>query len=130
MRSPQFRKIDAYLIKTDDLEAAVAFHGRQLGHPVIWRTPEAVAFGLPETDTELVVHANLASEVDLLVADVGQAYHDLIVAGAKPLVPPFEIPIGRCARVEDPFGNRLTILDQSKGALATDSDQNVVGIRK
>ena len=69
---------------------------------MIWRTPDAVAFRLPETDAELVVHANLAPEVDLLVADVDEAYADLIAAGARPLMPPFEIAIGRCARVEDP----------------------------
>jgi lactoylglutathione lyase len=128
MRNPLFRKIDAYLIKADDLASAVAFYGERLGHPVIWRTPEAVAFRLPETDAELVVHAHLAPEVDLLVADVDEAYADLIAAGAKPLMPPFEIAIGRCARVEDPFGNPLTILDQSKGTFVTSSDHDVVGV--
>ena len=49
MRNPLFRKIDAYLIRSDDLAAAVAFYGERLGHEVIWRTPDAVAFRLPES---------------------------------------------------------------------------------
>jgi lactoylglutathione lyase len=36
-------------------------------------------------------------------------------AGGEPVVAPFDIAIGRCARVRDPFGNELTLLDQSKG---------------
>jgi predicted enzyme related to lactoylglutathione lyase len=130
MNGSLLRKIDAYLIKAADLDAAVAFYGARLGHAVIWRTPEAVAFRLPDTDAELVVHAQLEPEVDLLVQDVERAFADLTAAGAKPLVPPFDIAIGRCARVEDPFGNRLTILDQSKGKLVTDADHNVIGVRR
>jgi catechol 2,3-dioxygenase-like lactoylglutathione lyase family enzyme len=128
MRDPLFRKIDAYLIRADDLDAATAFYRERLGHPVIWRTSEAVAFRLPETDAELVVHRHLEPELDLLVRDADRAYADLIAAGAKSLIPPFDIAIGRCAKIEDPFGNRLTILDQSKGKLATDADHNVVGV--
>jgi hypothetical protein len=36
--------------------------------------------------------------------------------------------IGRCARVRDPFGNELVLLDQSKGRLATDADGRVIGV--
>jgi lactoylglutathione lyase len=125
---PLFRKIDAYLIKAADLDAAVAFYRDRLGHAIVWRTPEAVAFCLPDTDAELVVHAQLEPEVDFVVQDVERAFADLIAAGAKPLMEPFDIAIGRCAKIEDPFGNRLTILDQSKGKLATDAEHNVVGV--
>jgi len=128
MRDPLFRKIDAYIIRARDLDAAIIFYRDRLGHPLLWRTPEAVAFGLPETDAELVVHRSLEPQVDLLAENVDSAYASLIAAGCKPVTKPFDIAIGRCAQVEDPFGNRLTILDLSKGKLATDSDGNVVGI--
>ena len=128
MSGPLFRKIDAYLIKAADLDAAVAFYRDRLGHAILWRTPEAVAFRLPDSDAELVVHAQLEPEVDFIVQDVERAFADLIAAGAKPLMEPFDIAIGRCAKIEDPFGNRLTILDQSKGKLATDAEHNVVGV--
>ncbi len=39
---------------------------------------------------------------------------------------PFDIAIGRCAVVRDPFGNVLVVLDMSKGALHTDAGGNVV----
>ncbi len=35
--------------------------------------------------------------------------------GCRVLVGPFDIVIGRCAVIEDPFGARLNILDMSKG---------------
>jgi len=41
-------------------------------------------------------------------------------------VPPFEIQIGRCVVVQDPFGNPLVLLDMSKGPLTTDAEGNVI----
>jgi hypothetical protein len=43
------------------------------------------------------------------------------------MVAPFDLRIGRCAVVQDPWGNQLTILDMSKGALVTDADGKVIG---
>jgi len=51
----------------------------------------------------------------------------IVTAGGQVVVPPFDIQIGRCAVVEDPWGNRLVLLDNSKGALLTDRDGTVVG---
>ena len=42
------------------------------------------------------------------------------------MVQPFDIQIGRCTVVEDPWGNRLVLLDMSKGPLVTNSAGNVV----
>jgi lactoylglutathione lyase len=130
MRKPLFRKIDCYMIKADDLDAAVAFYRDHLGQPLLWRTEEAVAFGMPENDAELVVHRRFDPQVDLLVDDADAAYRKLLASGATSIAPPFEIPIGRCAVVNDPFGNTLTVLDQSKGALTTNADGNVTGVLK
>jgi hypothetical protein len=41
------------------------------------------------------------------------------------LAPPFEIAIGRCAVVQDPWGNRLVVLDRSQGRLLTDVSERV-----
>ncbi len=46
------------------------------------------------------------------------------------MVPPFDIQSGRRTVVEDPWGNRLVLLDMSKGSLVTDSSGNVVGTSK
>ena len=40
--------------------------------------------------------------------------------GGKVLAGPMDIPIGRLAVVEDPFGNRLVLLDSTKGTYDTD----------
>jgi glutamate/tyrosine decarboxylase-like PLP-dependent enzyme len=48
-------------------------------------------------------------------------------AGGSVVEPPFDIQIGRCVVVEDPWGNRLVLLDTSKGTLVTDAEGNVIG---
>jgi catechol 2,3-dioxygenase-like lactoylglutathione lyase family enzyme len=126
---PLFRKIDCTMLRADDLDTAIAFYSG-LGHAMIWRSEEAVAFRLPETDAELVIHRRIGPETDLLVEDAAAAYETLLKAGALSIASPFEIPIGWCAVVKDPFGNVLTILDQSKGELRTDTDGTVVGVAR
>ena len=49
------------------------------------------------------------------------------VAGGRVLNGPFEIQIGLCAVVSDPWGNVLVILDNSKGHLAVDDQKRVIG---
>ncbi|WP_192259828.1 VOC family protein [Mesorhizobium caraganae] len=127
-KKPLFRKLDNYLLHVSDLEEAISFYRDRLGHALIWRDAEAAGFALPETDAELVVHLRIGPETDILVDDVDAAFRELLAAGGKPVEPPFDIAIGRCARVCDPFGNVLVILDQSKGTFTTDEEQNVVGV--
>jgi catechol 2,3-dioxygenase-like lactoylglutathione lyase family enzyme len=126
---PLFRKLDNLMLRVSDLDAAIAFYRDRLGHPLLWRDDEAAGLALPETDAELVVHRRLGPEVDLLVENVDGAFEAFLAAGGQAVRAPFDIPIGRCARVRDPFGNVLVILDQSKGRLLTDMDGRVVGIR-
>lgn len=129
MTKPLFRKIDCYLLKAPSLDAAAKFYGERLGLALIWRSDTALGFAMPETDAELVVHTQTGPETDLLVDDVNEAHAKLLSAGATSIVAPFDIAIGRCAVVKDPFGNVLTILDQSKGLLQTDSAKNVTGLK-
>lgn len=48
--------------------------------------------------------------------------------GGSVLVEPIDIPVGRLTVVEDPFGNRLVLLDSSKGTYDTDDAASVVGV--
>ena len=128
--APLFRKLDNLLLRATDLDAAIGFYRDRLGHPVLWRSEEAVGFALPDTDAELVVHLHIGPETDVLVEDVGKAFELFLSAGGEVVEAPFEIAIGRCARVRDPFGNVLVILDQSKGSLVTDADGRVTGVRR
>jgi predicted enzyme related to lactoylglutathione lyase len=127
-KKPLFRKLDNYLLHVGDLDAAISFYADRLGLTLIWRDQETAGFALPETDAELVVHLRIGPETDILVEDVDGAFTAFLAAGGEAVQPPFDIPIGRCARVRDPFGNVLVILDQSKGKLTTDADRRVIGI--
>ena len=125
---PLIRKVDCVRLYVPDLEAGLAFYRDQLGHELIWRTPTAAGLRLPDTDTELVVQAEeQRQETDLLVHSADEAAQQFERAGGKVIVSPFEIQVGRCVVVEDPWGNPLVLLDLSKGLLKTDSDGNVIG---
>ena len=66
-------------------------------------------------------------EIDLKVEFADGAAARVEAAGGKVVVQPFDIQIGRCVVVEDPWGNRMVLLDNTKGLLATDDKGNVTG---
>src|SRR5690349_4962393 len=105
MGRPLFRKLDNQLLRVTDLAAAIAFYGDRLGHELLWRDESAAGFALPETDAELVVHLEIGPETDILVDHVEAAVAAFVRAGGELIEPPFDIAIGRCARLKDPFGN-------------------------
>lgn len=122
------RKVDCIRLYVPDLEAGLAFYRDRLGHELLWRTRSAVGLRLPESEAELVLQTeDHRPEVDLLVDSADAAARSIEQAGGKVLVPPFDIQIGRCVLIEDPWGNPLVLLDASKGLLATDIDKNVTG---
>jgi predicted enzyme related to lactoylglutathione lyase len=123
-----FRKLDNHLLRVPDLDAAIAFYCGRLGHELLWRDQSAAGFALPDTDAELVVHLRIGPETDILVDDVRAAVAAFVDAGGTVIEPPFDISIGRCARLRDPFGNVLVILDQSKGRLRTGPDKRVIDV--
>ena len=47
--------------------------------------------------------------------DVPSAVQVLAQKGCTVLVEPFDIPIGMCAVIKDPFGTVMCLLDMSKG---------------
>jgi predicted enzyme related to lactoylglutathione lyase len=68
-------------------------------------------------------------EVNLMVESVEAAVARIVDAGGAVVVPPFDIQIGRCVVVQDPWGTQLILLDASKGLLVTDADGNILGNR-
>jgi len=113
------RKIDCVMIRVDDLDAAADYYVNIFEMRPIWRDEHAVGLGFPETDAEIVLHCDhdipSRVEVHYLVDEVVAAVHVLEQHGCRVLAEPFDIPIGKCAVVQDPFGIRLCILDMSKG---------------
>ena len=125
---PLIRKVDCVRLYVPDLEAGLAFYRDKLGHELIWRTPTAAGLRLPETDAELVIQTEeQRQEVDFLVDSADEAARFIEQGGGTIIVPPFDIQIGRCVVVEDPWGNPLVLLDTSKGLFTTDADGNVIG---
>lgn len=122
------RKVDCIRLYVPDLEAGLSFYRDQLGHSLIWRTETAAGLRLPESDAELVLQTeDQRQEVDLLVDSADEAAKFAEQAGGKVIVPPFDIQVGRCVVLEDPWGNPLVLLDTSKGLFKTDADGNVIG---
>jgi predicted enzyme related to lactoylglutathione lyase len=125
------RKVDCVRIPVPDLETGLAFYGDRLGHELIWRMETAAGLRLPESDVEIVIYTDPEGmEVDFLVDSTDDAIGTFERAGGRLVAPPFDIPIGRCSLVEDPFGNRFVLLDMSKGPLTTDDTGNVVRTRE
>jgi len=125
---PLIRKVDCLRLYVPDLEEGLAFYRARLGHELIWRSATAAGLRLPDTDAELVIQTEeQRQEIDLLVDSADEATAFFEQAGGKVIVSPFDIQIGRCAVVEDPWGNPLVLLDISKGLLATDSEGNIIG---
>lgn len=128
MTEALFHKVDCIRLYVSDLEAGLAFYRDQLGHPLIWRMGEAAGLRIPGCEAELVLQTERPGlEVDLTVASADEAALRWQALGGKVLAGPFDIRIGRCAVVEDPWGNPLVLLDTSKGLLVTDEHGNVIG---
>src|ERR1700730_1168078 len=127
MTSPLFRKVDCLSIPVPDLDVALAFYSENLGHELVWRSGTAAGLKLPGSNAELVLHTeDRAMETDLTVDSVPEALARFTSAGGKVLAGPFQIQIGLCAVVSDPWDNVLVILDASKGPLQVDSNKRVV----
>lgn len=109
-----FQKVDCYMLKVPDLNEGIEFYQNRLGHKLLWRRETAAGLRMPETDTEIVLNTDLPQETDLLVNSVPEAYERLIELGCKSVRAPFEIAVGWCAVVVDPFGNEIAFLDLSK----------------
>jgi len=130
-RAPLLKKVDCLQIPVPDLEAGLAFYRDKLGHELIWRTETAAGLRMPETDAEIVIQTERSRlEANLKVASADGAVERVVEAGGKLVAGPFDIQIGRCAVVLDPFGNALVLLDASKGRLVTDAAGNVTGVER
>ena len=126
--TPLFQKVDCIRLHVSDLDEALAFYRDRLGHDLVWRSDRSAGLRMPDTDTEIVLHTEeRGQEIDLKVEAADAAAVRFVEAGGTVLVPPFDIQIGRCVVVTDPWGNPLVLLDTSKGLLITDDAGNIIG---
>jgi predicted enzyme related to lactoylglutathione lyase len=106
------------MVPVDDLEEAAGFYARVFGLRRLWQDESAVGMAMPETDAEIVLHTmDLPPELSVyyLVDDVATAVAAYRRQGCAVRTPPFDVPVGRCAVLEDPFGDAVCVLDLSKG---------------
>ena len=128
---PLFKRIDCVRLPVSDLESGLSFYGDKLGLELIWRTEASAGLRLPRDESEIVLYTeSRGEEIDILVDSADDAARSFESAGGEVVVQPFDIRIGRCAVVKDPWGNELVLLDNSKGRLVTDEGFNVVGVKK
>lgn len=108
------------MIRVEDLKAAASYYKDVFGLHPKWSDESSIGLGFQESDAEIVLHCdpNIPSSVEVhyLVDNVIAAVADYAVHGCQMLVSPFDITIGKCAVIKDPFGTRLCILDMTKGA--------------
>lgn len=130
--SAHIQGIDAVTISVPDLDAGEAFYTGVLGLPRKWRNDEIGQAGLtlPSGDAELVLVTKLPSEPNWLVESVDETTEIFRRNGGAVISEPEDIPVGRLSVVQDPFGNRLVLLDLSKGHYVTDIAGRVSGVSK
>lgn len=113
-----------------DFDAGLAFYRDALGLKLLWRTEKACGLGMKTGETELVISEEDYLMVDLKVEDVEKAAEEFVQAGGQIEAGPFDIEIGKCAVVVDPWGNKYCLLDMSKGTYDADEDGKVSGVSK
>ena len=115
------KKIDCVMIQVDNVQDAISYYTEVFGLRRVWWDDDSAGLAFPETNAEIVLHCKpdipSRAEVYYLVDDVVSAIQTLTTKGCQVLVEPFDIAIGKCAIIKDPFGTRLCILDMTKGAL-------------
>ena len=128
---PLFKRIDCVRLPVSDLESGLSFYRDNLGLELIWRTEDSAGLRLPHDESEIVLYTgDRGEEIDLLVESADEAAQSFESVGGEVVVQPFDIRIGRCVVVKDPWNNELVLLDNSKGRLVADEGYNVVGVEK
>ncbi len=116
---PVLRRVGAILVNVPTVEQGLDFYREQLGMHTVWRREGAAAVRLGES--ELVLTTEHDPRTDLLVDSVEDAVAVFVAAGGKAVVLLEDTSAGRVAVVQDPFGNRLTLVDLSKGLYQKDA---------
>jgi lactoylglutathione lyase len=121
-----FNDVDCVQIPVPDLDAGLAFYCDALGHKLIWRTPTAAGLQMTDSPSEIVIQTERPElEVNLSTTSADAAARRFVEAGGTLIVPPFDIAIGRCVVAQDPWGNRLVMLDHTRGRLLINSNREV-----
>lgn len=129
---PQLLKnVDCIEFYVPDLDEGIAYYCDGLGLKLLWRADTSVGLGMENDIAEIVLQTDRKKmNVDFKVESVEDAVKTVVSAGGRVIHGPFDIPIGKCAVIQDKWENESVILDMSKGKYITDAQGNVVGVGK
>jgi catechol 2,3-dioxygenase-like lactoylglutathione lyase family enzyme len=125
---PILKKINAVLVKVPSIQEGLDFYREQLGLQIFWKKEDIASVHLG--NSQLVMSTTLDPETSILVESVEHTATVFKKAGGKVVSPPEDIDVGKLVVVEDAFGNRLTLVDFSKGFYTMDEAGNVTGVSK
>ena len=113
------RKVDAVMHLVDDIYEAAKFYETIMGLKRGWTDDENNMIGLlfPGNDTEIVLHMNKYlpnPNVSFQVENVMVFVEKYKAKGYKVMEEPFDIRCGKCAILQDPYGNGVEIMDITK----------------
>lgn len=128
LKKPLFKYVDCIQFYTPDLQEGMQYYCNSLGMKVIWKSDTSIGLGMQEGITEIVIqNERNDQEIDIKVESVIDAISDIEKAGGQIICGPFDIKIGKCAVVKDPWNNQYVILDSTKGTFITDDEGNIIG---
>ncbi|PKM95966.1 MAG: bleomycin resistance protein [Firmicutes bacterium HGW-Firmicutes-1] len=128
LKQPLFKYIDCIEFYVPNIQQGIEYYCNSLGLRVIWKSDTAAGLGMSEGITEILIQneRNFQS-VDIKVDLVTDAVKAIEKAGGQIVYGPFDIKIGKCAVVKDPWNNQYVILDTTKGTYITDNEGNIIG---
>lgn len=128
--SELFQNIDCIELYVSNLDEGIQYYRDSLGLKLLWRTDTSAGLGMENEIAELVLQTErMKMNVDFKVESVEASVDQIMKAGGKIIYGPFDIPIGKCAVVQDKWNNEYVILDLSKGRYVTDAEGNVTGVQ-
>ena len=128
LSQPLFEDVDCIHLQVSNLADGIKFYCDHLGLKLLWRTNTSCGLGTKNGSTEIVLSTEDLLTIDLKVTKVEEALELFLESGGKVEEGPFDLDIGKCAVVIDPWGNRYCLLDTTKGTYDTDANGQVTGV--
>jgi predicted enzyme related to lactoylglutathione lyase len=126
-----FKNIDCVELYVPDLDEGIKYYKDGMGLKLLWRTETSAGMGMESDIAEILLQTERKHmEVDIKVESVMDAIDRIRKAGGRVKFGPFDIPIGKCAVINDKWDNEYVILDMTKGRYVTDEKGNVTGVSK
>lgn len=129
--SELFKNVDCIELYVSDLDDGIKYYCNSMGLKLLWRAETSAGLGMYNDVAEIVIQTDRKKiNVDFKVDSVVDSIERITDAGGKIIYGPFDIPIGKCAVIQDKWENEYVILDMTKGKYVTDKSGNVIGVSK